>query len=102
MSRFFDGFETETETLYPALLHNNFQVVKFVDEPNIPRRLPPEGDTPPDSKILFDTITTSLSTAKSIFSTDEWDENGFRQCEVLCWTVHSTLEDPEEDERFKK
>jgi hypothetical protein len=35
-------------TLYPGLLHNNFQVIKFLDEPNIARTLPPAGDTPPD------------------------------------------------------
>jgi hypothetical protein len=89
-------------TLYPGLLHNNFQVIKFLDEPNIPPRLPPAGDTPPDSKILLDAITTSLSAAKSIPSTDEWDGNGFRQFEILCWTVYSTLEAPEEDEGLKK
>src|SRR5882672_3214943 len=90
------------KTLYPGLLHNNFQVVKFNQLSKPPSRSPPISITQIDSSHLFETIATSLSKAKSILSVDEWDESGFKHFEIICWTVHSALENPEEDGAFKK
>jgi hypothetical protein len=90
------------KTLYSSLLQNNFQVIKFNELPTAPSRSPPISAIQIDSKHLFETITTSLSKVKMTVSADEWDNNGFKNFEILCWTVHAALEDPEEDGRFKR
>jgi hypothetical protein len=90
------------QTLYSAFLCDNFQIIKFDHSPKPPQRTPYISSTQTESKHLVETITTSIYKARSILSTDEWDENGFKQFEILCWAVHSALKGPEEDGGFKK